>query len=166
MWIPLWPADKTHDAMPQCETKYFGTTEYEDSSILLFPAGLPGFESETRFLVLQQPAHDPLVFLQSLATPDLCFVAMPVRAIEPNFELDMAEQDLELLGLDPSLPPAIGEDLVCLAIVTIAETGITANLMAPVVINTPDLRAVQAISPGERYSHRHPVGGAQERVCS
>ena len=66
-----------------CTTKYFGPVAYEESNVLRFPAGLPGFEEERRFLSLEQPAHAPLVFLQSLTTPDLCFVALPASSIEP-----------------------------------------------------------------------------------
>ena len=152
--------------MPYCTTKYFETIPYEESSVLHFPAGLPGFENELRFLSLEQPAHQPLVFLQSLTTPDLCFVALPARAIEPSYELQMDESDLELLGLDPSRNPAVHKDLLKLALVTISEDGITANLFAPIVINTTNLRAVQAISPERRYSHLHPLGEAWEPVCS
>ena len=49
---------------------------------------------------------------------------------------------------------------------TRAYTGGSANLWAPVVINTANLRAVQAVGPSQRYSHIHPVGEAWEPVCS
>jgi|SRR5579872_1234243 len=151
--------------MPHCRTKYFETIAYEEASVLHFPAGLPGFENERRFLSLEQPVHKPLVFLQSLTTPDLCFVALPVQSIEPAYELEMDEADRELLGLDPSRPAATQKDLLSLALVTIEESGIVANLFAPIVINTTSLRAVQAISPSQRYSHRHALG-EERAVCS
>ena len=47
----------------------------------LFPEGLPGFERERRFLPLEMPDQHPLVFLQSAATPALCFVTLPVLAV-------------------------------------------------------------------------------------
>jgi len=152
--------------MPYCQTKYFETIPYEEDSVLHFPAGLPGFESERRFLSLAQPAHQPLVFLQSLTTPDLCFVALPVLAIEPSYRLEIDEPDLELLGLETTTDAANSRSLLKLALVTIAETGITANLLAPIVINTRSLLAVQAIAPSQQYSHLHPLGEVQEAVCS
>jgi flagellar assembly factor FliW len=148
--------------MPHCATKYFGTIAYDEASALHFPAGLPGFEHERRFLSLQQAEHQPLVFLQSLATPGLCFVALPAKAVEPTFELEIEEADLEMLAAHSPHDPA----LLQLALVTIAQTGITANLFAPVVINTGNLRAVQAISPSRRYSHTHPLAEVPEAVCS
>jgi flagellar assembly factor FliW len=154
------------DAMPHCTTKYFGTVEYEEASVLRFPAGLPGFEDERRFLSLEQPAHQPLVFLQSLKTPDLCFVALPAGAVDPSFVLEVEDADLELLGIERSIGPDYPGYLLQLALVTIAEDGITANLFAPVLINTRNLSAVQAISPSRRYSHVHPLAEMREAVCS
>jgi flagellar assembly factor FliW len=153
--------------MPICKTKYFGDATYDEASVIHFCNGLPGFESETRFLPMEQPAQAPLVFLQSLSTADLCFVALPVQAVDPSYQFDVAESDLELLDLDPSRQPATGKDLLCLAIVTVSESGVTANLLAPVLINALTLKAVQAVSPNQCHSHRHPVGEPWEQpVCS
>src|SRR5438270_13649722 len=137
--------------MPHCTTKYFGTISYEESSVLEFPAGLPGFESECRFVSLEQPVHQPLVFLQSVVTPNLCFIALPAAAVEPSYELEMDDTDLEVLGVET----ATGKNLLKLALVTISETGMTAKLLAPIVINTANLRAVKPFSPNPRYSHLH-----------
>ena len=86
--------------MPHCTTKYFGTISYEESAVLHFPSGLPGFEIEHRFLSLEQPGREPLVFLQSLSSPDLCFVALPARAVAPSYELEMEDADLASLELE------------------------------------------------------------------
>ncbi len=152
--------------MPHCTTKYFGPVEYEESNVLRFPAGLPGFEHEHRFLSLEQPAHQPLVFLQSLTTPELCFVALPAASVDPAYEVEVEDADLELVGVDLPRPADWRKRLLQLALVTIAEDGITANLFAPVLIHTANLLAVQAISPSGRYSHVHPLADIREAVCS
>ena len=152
--------------MPYCTTKYFGPVAYEESQVLRFPAGLPGFENERRFLSLEQPAHAPLVFLQSLDTPGLCFIALPAASIDPGYALEVEDADLELIGIDRTLRPEFRRLLLQLALVTIAEDGITANLAAPVLINTTNLLAVQAVSASGRYSHVHPLADAREPVCS
>jgi flagellar assembly factor FliW len=146
--------------LPHCATKYFGTAEFDEASVLEFPAGLPGFESERRFLPVTQPGHEPLIFLQSLQKLDLCFVALPVRTVEPEYQLELADTDLELLGLDASRQPALGSEILGLAILTIEDSGVTANLLAPIVVNLKNGRAVQAIAPVLPYSHRHPVRSA------
>jgi flagellar assembly factor FliW len=141
--------------MPLCTTKFFGTVAYDESAVVRFPAGLPGFENEARFLSLEQPAQHPLVFLQSLATPGLCFVSLPASSIDPAYELEVEQSDLDLLEVDPSREADCRKDLLQLALLTVSEKRITANLVAPVVINVGNLRAVQAVSPTRRYSHEH-----------
>lgn len=151
--------------MPVCATKYFGSTEYETAAVVHFPAGLPGFEAELDFLPLNVPGQEPLVFLQSIRTPGLCFVTLPVLTVDSDYRLEMAEPDLVSIGLDPLRQPAIGSDVLCLAILTISEMGVTANLLAPIVVNLSNRRAIQAVAPGLQYSHQHPVQ-SQEALCS
>ena len=142
--------------MPTCKTRYFGELEYEPGSELHFPAGLPGFEQERRFVPIDQPHTRPLVYLQSLGDPQLCFVAMPARAVDPDYRLDLDEEALEVLGLAGSRPE-IGCDLLCVALISIRDECVTANLMAPVVASLATRQAVQAISTSGRYSHRHEL---------
>ena len=55
------------------------------NSELLFPAGLPGFEAERGMLPVEIPAQKPLVYLQSLTNPEVCFVSLPVFIVDPGF---------------------------------------------------------------------------------
>jgi flagellar assembly factor FliW len=145
--------------MPAIHTRYFGTIPYREPEVLIFERGLPGFEQETRFLPVRQPELEPFVFLQSAATPDLCFPAVPVAAVCPGYRLESEAEELRELGVGESAGAAL-----CLAIVTFNEDGPpTANLLAPVVIHVPSRRAAQVIDTGGGYSHRHPLnvdGGA------
>jgi flagellar assembly factor FliW len=145
--------------MTSCQTKYFGELQYEPGGILRFPDGLPGFEKEREFLPVEQPSTRPLVYLQSLATSDLCFVGLPVWLVEPGYRLELSEEDSERLQLGDGVAvgPATG-GLLCLALLTVRESGTTANLMAPVVANLQTGVALQAISAGVGYSHQHPLG--------
>ena len=45
--------------MGTCQTKDFGVVDYDESAIVHFPAGLPAFESETRFLLIEQAETAP-----------------------------------------------------------------------------------------------------------
>ncbi len=152
--------------MLSAETRYFGTLPYEEDSVIEFPEGLPGFEDEHRFLPVELAAHRPLVFLQSLATPGLCFPALPVGAIDEHYRLRLDAADLAALGFAAGTRPAIGRDVLCLAIMSIEANGVSANLLAPVVVNLATRRAVQAIAGGSGYSHRHPLAAAEVAACS
>jgi flagellar assembly factor FliW len=141
--------------MAWLHTTHFGRLEYTSASVLEFSEGLPGFESESKFLLVEQPQYHPLVFLQSAQTPALSLPALPVRVIEREYEPHICASDLELLGL--SGQPRIGEDIVVLALIAVHEENPTANLLAPVVVNLQTRAAAQCIDPDMRYSHRHPL---------
>jgi len=55
--------------------------------------------------------------------------------------------------------------VLCLAVLSFRPTGPTANLLAPVVVNVANLKAVQAVMADSGYSHQHALA-AQEAVCS
>ena len=150
----------------RCQTRYFGSLEYDQSSVLEFPEGLPAFERERRFLMLRQPRNEPLAFLQSVDTQNLCFVTLPAQAACPGFRLTLSPEDLEALGLEAGHQPSLGRDVLCLAILSFEEnTPPTANLLAPIVINLRTLRARQALQTDSRYSVREPLP-LREAACS
>lgn len=151
--------------MGRCETTQFGTIEYEDAAVVTFPAGLPAFENETRFLLIEDTGSAPVVFLQSLATPRLLFVALPARFVDASFQLELVAEEREALGIEPDRAPLVeGVDFISLAILTVRDgAAVTANLLAPVVIASQSRRALQIIQSGSGYSVNHPLAGA---ACS
>ncbi len=156
--------------MPQIVTAYFGELDYTEGTVFHFPNGLPGFEQEQAFLFLKRPHTEPLLFLQSLSNPRLCFILLPILVVDPTYSVKLDAEDLDALHLPPGRQPKIGEDILCAAIVTSgrgAPEGPTANLMAPVVVNLKEQIGVQVIHGGSPYSHRHPIPVGKEVVsCS
>ncbi len=151
--------------MSQAATKHFDNIEYEEGAVLTFAAGLPAFEHLTRFLIIEHAGSAPLVFLQSLDEPGVCLPALPMLAIDPAYELSLTGDDLEALGFGDSGRVPGANAMGCFAVVSIPPDGpATANLLAPVVVNLAARRAVQAVRPDGRYSHRH-VLGAREAAC-
>jgi len=140
--------------------------DYDEQSVMLFPDGIPAFEQEQRFLALRQPINEPLVFLQSLANPNLCFATLPALSACPGYQLSMAPEDLDALGLEAGRQPAIGRDVLCLAILSLEENAPpTVNLLAPIVVNLHTLCGRQAIQTDSPYSHRE-VLPLREAACS
>jgi flagellar assembly factor FliW len=152
--------------MPVVQTSNFGIISYGSEAAIEFPCGLPGFDDRRRFVALQFEDTAPLVFLQSLEVPDLCFITMPVLAVDPQYRLEVASEDLGQLELPLTCQPRVGEDVLCLAVLSIGESGPTANLLAPVVVNLRTLKAVQAVAPDSGYSHQHALLAEEALVCS
>jgi flagellar assembly factor FliW len=158
--------------MRSIETKYFGTLPCSEEWVFDFPQGLPAFEEEKGFVLIEPPAGAPLVFLQSMARPGLCFAAFPVLAVDQGYQLGIAPEDLEELGLDARRQPALGSEVIVLALLSLdGEFRATANLMAPVVLHVATRRGLQAIRRDSRYSHEHPMAAtavkqrAPEHAC-
>jgi len=142
--------------MPLIETKYFGTMSYEDESVFDFPYGLPAFEEEKRFVFIEIAEYAPLVFLQSLTRPSLCFLALPVLSVDPDYRLELSSEDRAALELEGQSER--GGGILALALLSLHDGfPATANLMAPIVVDTRMRRALQAIRMDRRYSHQHPL---------
>lgn len=160
--------------MQQVLTRDFGWLNSDQCVELDFPSGLPGFEQEKRFALIQQDALAPLVLLQSAMTPQVCFLTVPVQSVDPGYRIGITPEDCKTVDLGsadqiapPSLSPtSLAKDLLCLAI--LSSTGedhqITANLLAPVFVNLKTRVGVQAVRSDVQYSHQHPLPGSP--VCS
>ncbi len=78
----------------------------------------------------------------------------PVAPIDPDYQLTLTPEDLDRLGLGQVTP----HEVVSLALLCAPEDGpLTANLLAPIVINIRTRVAVQAVRTDRRYSHQHPI---------
>jgi len=148
--------------MPLLETKYFGAMPYGEEAVYEFPSGLPAFENEKRFALLEAPDNAPLVFLQSAETPALCFLAFPILVVDREYRLAISPEDLVSLGLDVRRQPRIGAEVLALALLCVRDGfPVTANLLAAVVINVRNRRAVQAIRSDGAYSYQQPVAAGE-----
>lgn len=144
--------------MPDFESRYFGAVAYQPDSVVHFPRGLPGFEDERGFLLIEQAVNKPVVFLQSLASAELCFITLPVSSIMPGYQLSLSEEELAALELAEHPPGVDDPGLVCLAVVSLAQgQPVTVNLLSPIVIHWRRRLALQSIPAAPAYSHRHPL---------
>jgi len=130
-----------------------GPFEVKDNEIIQFPDGLYGFENETRFALLPFSAtiDTPLQWIHSLKTPDLAFVVTDPNNYVPDYKLSLTEEDRKQIGLE------FDGSVMVLAIVTIPQNPheMTANLVAPIVINAQKLIAKQFVLTTPEYHTRH-----------
>jgi flagellar assembly factor FliW len=153
--------------MPTLTTRYFDQLDYSDDAPFQFAAGIPGFEEHTAFLFIQQPRTNPLVFMQSLRDPAVCFVQLPATVVDPNYHLELSPEEAAALGLPYTEEPQTGPDLLSLVLLTFVENAEpVVNLMSPIVLNLRTRRGIQAIQLGSNYSLRHPLAlESQAATC-
>ncbi len=146
--------------MLKWNSRKLGQIEYDSADVVTFPKGLAGFEMETSFVPVEKNGYEPVVFLQSLRSPELCFITVPMNVVDKSYELRVLNEDLLVIS-GAGLSTAT-EDLACLAIVCLPEQGeATANLLGPVVMNRKNRIAVQAIRDDCKYSASHPLEVSQ-----
>ncbi|HEY8463329.1 MAG TPA: flagellar assembly protein FliW [Bacillota bacterium] len=136
----------------QIKTKFFGTVECESKMIFQFPQGIPGFEAEHRF-VLIQPENSTFSCLQSLNQEKLAFITVSPFIICPDYTFEI--DDEVAASLELSKP----EDALILSIVNIPEqtpSQTTLNLKAPLVLNRVTHLGYQVIL-NENYPLRTPL---------
>jgi flagellar assembly factor FliW len=124
---------------------WLGDVESDPECELLFPAGLPGFEDQTRMVPVEIPSQRPLVYLQSVERAEICFVALPVYVIDPAFQLRVTDEERSILELPEDCDPVIGADVLCLVLLRPSGHSVEANLNASIVINLHNRRGVQCV---------------------
>ena len=137
----------------QIETSRFGALDIDEGNILTFPDGLPGFEGCRRFAIVPHGGSSPFEWLQSLENGSLAFLAMRPHQIFPDYAPRVPSTELEALGLDKGIH---GPHLYTLLTVPQGDPhGITANLLAPVLVNPSARLARQVIINNDEYGLRH-----------
>lgn len=130
-----------------------GPVAVAQQEVIEFPAGIPGFETCRRFILLAPPELAPLSCLRALDPPEASFLVVDPRLLDPNYDLSLREFERVRLGSG-------SESLLWLAIVTVDKDGATANLRAPVVINPRRMVGCQFIRDDHDYPVYYPLGGA------
>lgn len=130
---------------------WLGEVDTDPQSELCFPAGLPGFERHRRMVAIEIPSQRPIVYLQSLESAEVCFAALPVYVIDPDFRLRLSEDERAALELPEDCDPAIGADVLCLVLLRKSGHTVEANTSAPIVVNLHNGRGVQCV-PAEGSS--------------
>ena len=135
--------------------------EEKSSAEIHFPRGLPGFEDQTRFILIEREALAPAIILQSADQAEPRFLTIPVWLADPGYQIGITEEDLRVLEL--SAQPRPDGEVICLAMLSALDgKNFTANLLAPVVVNPRTRIGLQAVRDDTRYSHQFLVGA----VCS
>ena len=131
----------------------FSELEISDSEVLHFPVGILGFEDENKFALLpfDPNIECPLQWLHSLATPELAFVVTDPFTYMPDYQLTLTDDERKQIELGPDDP------LQALVIVKIPQeyTEMTANYVAPLVINPDKQLCRQFVLASMKYDTQH-----------
>ena len=135
------------------------TGETEARNQIALPQGLFGFPEIRTMDLLYDQEELPFMWLREEKPDGLAFIVLEPGGIIPNYSVEVADGDVEVLGITGP------EDTLILNIVTLPpdQSGkIFLNLVGPIIVNRATLVAKQCIiNNHEEFSARHVlnIGG-------
>lgn len=141
--------------MAVIESTRFGRIEVDETLLFVFPRGLPGFEHEHRFVIVERDGQ-AFKWLQSADEPELAFVLADPYYFLPDYDAEVPQGELKLLRL------RFPEDLAMAVVVNVPPCrpeDMTVNLRAPLLFNIRERLGMQVILT----SSHHPVDYAAIR---
>ena len=138
--------------MRKVYTSRFGEIEVDEKKIVHFKNGIPAFEDEREFIILPYDEESPYYFMQSLKSPDLAFLLTIPFLFFPDYTFEIDETTLAELEIKNP------EDVFYYSMITIPNGSIrymTANLLAPVVLNSVNMQAKQVVLEKSNYTTKH-----------
>lgn len=111
-------------------TKFFGEIIIDDNDIITFNSGIPGFEEYKKFIILDLESKSTLKCLQSTESKDVCLVIINPWDYFNDYQIELSDDEVDCLEIEKE------EDVLVYNVLTIRQDKITANLLAPIVINS------------------------------
>ena len=137
----------------QVNTVRFGLIEVDESKLVTFDEGIPGLEEYKRYALLQFEESYPIIWLQSIDEGGICLPVLDTFVVIKDYVFDIEDSDVKELELKGP------EDLHVVNVLVIPDEikGMTANLAAPIIINTELGKAKQIVLSGSTYNVRTPI---------
>lgn len=138
--------------MSKVYTSRFGEIEVDEQKIVHFKNGIPAFEEEHEFIILPYDEESPYYFMQSLRSPDLAFLLTIPFIFFPEYTFEIDEETIQELDITNR------DEIFYYTMVTIPNGSIrymTANLLAPIVLNSKNMHAKQVVLEKSNYTTKH-----------
>ncbi|MBR7025064.1 MAG: flagellar assembly protein FliW [Selenomonadaceae bacterium] len=138
--------------MRKIYTSRFGEIEVDENKIVYFKDGIPAFEDEHEFVILPYEEESPYYFMQSLKSPDLAFLLTIPFLFFNDYTFEIDDATVRELDIKDS------ENVFYYSMVTIPNGSIrymTANLLAPIVLNGANMQAKQVVLEKSNYTTKH-----------
>lgn len=128
-----------------------GEIDVNEEAVIRFEDGIPGFEDEKEFIVLELEENEPFVWLISVKTPYLAFMMIDPFKMFSDYEVELPQTALQKLKIEKA------EDVTVYTIVVLAEdiSESTTNLQGPIVLNAKAGLGKQVILDDDRYTTKH-----------
>jgi flagellar assembly factor FliW len=137
----------------QIKTKYHDEIKVNEDDIIHFEKGIPGFSEEKEFIILPLSEDQAFSVMQSISTEYLAFLVVSPFHFFSEYDFQLEDLAVEELSLKSE------KEVQVFSILTAEDPfeNTTANLQAPIIINTTNQKAKQIILNDGQYKTKHPI---------
>ncbi len=128
----------------EIESKAFDTQQPTPNTIINFPNGIPGFENQTQFQLLNQEGSEIVFLLQSMVNDDIAFSVAHPSHFNINYHFVLSDEEKNTLEIQSE------DDLLILLILHREDSSdlssqptIKGSIKSPLLINTKKKIGIQ-----------------------
>lgn len=135
------------------QTKYHGEMKINRDNIITFESGIPSFEEEKKYTLLELGEDTAYFVLQSITTSSIAFLVTNPFNFYPEYEFAIPDMVIEKLNIGNK------EDVAIFGILTVKDPfeQTTINLKGPVIINSKEKLGKQVVLNEGNYHTKHLI---------
>lgn len=147
----------------KANTRLFGEIDIPEEKIVTFDQGVLGFEDYKRFTIIfdtSKETESSISWLQCMDEPELAFPMISPFYVMKDYNPVVESERLESLG------DVTDENIVIFVFVNIKSdiTRLTANLKAPIIINSDMRKGAQVIVENSDYEIKYNIYDVVQRL--
>ena len=135
-------------------TAKFGEIEIDKSSIFDFVSPIIGFKDLKQYAIIDYKPDSPFKWLQSIEDSELAFPITLCSFFGIDYQFDIPDEEAELLEIETA------DDVFVCNIANIPSSNpqsATINMLAPIIINLKNKKAMQLILKNTNFEVRHKL---------
>ena len=135
-------------------TAKFGEIEIDKDSVFNFVSPIIGFQNLKQYAIIDYRPDSPFKWLQSLEDSELAFPITLCSFFGIDYQFDIPDEEAELLEIETA------DDVFVCNIANIPSSnpqGATINMLAPIIMNIANKKAMQVILKNTNFEVRYKL---------
>ena len=135
-------------------TAKFGEVEINKNAIFNFVSPIIGFKDLKEYTIIDYKPDSPFKWLQSMEDMELAFPVTLCSYFGIDYQFDIPDEEAEKLEIETA------DDVFVCNIVNIPSSnpqGATVNMLAPIIVNLANKKAMQTILKNSDFEVRHKL---------
>ncbi len=132
-------------------TTRFGELEVDKKDIILFKEGILGFDTLTKFFIVDPGDRTLILWLQSAEDKSIAFPLLEPKIFAPDYQVKLLPAEMVSLELEN----LNGASIYSILTIPANVTEMSANMKAPIVINNKNKIARQIVLQDNKLDVKH-----------